>query len=110
MPDIMQMLNIDAPPERVFAALTTADAVRRWTHDTDLESEVGGAGRFGFHDRQTVATVRIEALTPATHVALAALEVAAHQRYRQLPVPRHRLHHNPAAARIHPFGGVRVQP
>ena len=69
MPDIMHMLKIDAAPERVYRAITTADGVRHWwTHDTELDTEVGGAGQFGFFDRRVVTTVRVEALVPPTHV------------------------------------------
>ncbi len=38
MPDIMHLLRIAVPTERVYEALTTADGIRNWwTRDADLE-------------------------------------------------------------------------
>ena len=69
MPDILHLLTIRAPRERVYAALATADGIRSWwTRDATLEARLGGTGRFGFHDRRTVTTVRIAALEPPGRV------------------------------------------
>jgi uncharacterized protein YndB with AHSA1/START domain len=70
VPDILHLLNIRATPERVWAALATAEGIRQWwTRDTVLEPRVGGRGEFAFSDRRVVTTVTIEALEPAARVA-----------------------------------------
>jgi uncharacterized protein YndB with AHSA1/START domain len=69
MPDIMHLIRIHAPPERVYQALTTVEGVRRWwTLDADLDSRVGGAGEFRFYEGKGVTKVRIEELRPPGRV------------------------------------------
>lgn len=63
MPDIMHLVVIDAPAERVYDALTSADGIQTWwTRDAALECRVGGKGSFGFYDRRFVIGVSIEDL------------------------------------------------
>lgn len=49
MPDIRHYIEIDAPPERVFEAVSTAAGARRWwTPHVDGDDQVGGHLHFGF--------------------------------------------------------------
>jgi uncharacterized protein YndB with AHSA1/START domain len=70
MPDILHLLPIKASPAAIHTALTTTEGVRAWwTRDAVLDgATVGGVGEFGFYGRRTVTRVRVEALTPASHV------------------------------------------
>src|ERR1700694_3302183 len=69
MPDIMHLVKIHASPAQVYQAITTAEGVRNWwTRDTALDSKIGGTGEFGFNDHQFVIKVKIDELTPQTHV------------------------------------------
>ena len=70
MPDILHLLKIQALPERVYQALTTAQGIRDWwTRDADLDSQIGGAGEFRFYQGRVVATVKIDELEPPARVA-----------------------------------------
>lgn len=65
MADIMHSLKIQAPPDRVFQAIASADGIRNWwTRDATLEASVGGVGEFGFYNRRFVAKIVIEAVEP----------------------------------------------
>jgi uncharacterized protein YndB with AHSA1/START domain len=57
MADIMHLVRIAAPQERVYEALTTTEGIRSWwTRDADLDSRIGGTGTFRFHDGGTVVS------------------------------------------------------
>jgi uncharacterized protein YndB with AHSA1/START domain len=65
MPDIMHTLKIKTSPDRVYAAIATADGIRLWwTRDAALDAKVGGAGEFGFFGRRFVAKVTVDELEP----------------------------------------------
>ncbi len=69
MQDIMFLIKIHAPADRVYDAITRADGLRQWwTRDAAIEPKVGGAGEFGFYGKRFVAKVRVEELTPVTRV------------------------------------------
>lgn len=70
MPDIMHLINIHTPPERVYQALTTAEGIRNWwTRDADLDAQIGGTGEFRFsYEGTVVTTVRVEELKPPIRV------------------------------------------
>jgi uncharacterized protein YndB with AHSA1/START domain len=69
MQDIMQMIKIHAPSERVYEAITTADGIRQWwTRDASIEPKVGATGEFGFYAKRFVAKVTVEELNPVTRV------------------------------------------
>ena len=69
MADILHLIRINAPREKVYEAIATADGVRNWwTRDTDLEPKVGGAGEFRFHGGQRITRVKIEELKPPARV------------------------------------------
>jgi uncharacterized protein YndB with AHSA1/START domain len=71
MPDILHLLKIRVPPQRVYAALTSPAAIRNWwTGDADLDAQVRGVGEFRFsHQAAVVTQVRITELAPRTRVA-----------------------------------------
>src|SRR5215813_4739993 len=78
MPDIKHLARIHSSPERIYQALTTAEDIRGWwTRDAVLDSKVGGTGEFGFFDRQVVAKVRVDELTPPTRVSWKTLSSGA---------------------------------
>jgi len=69
MQDIMHLIKIHAPAERVYEAITTADGIRQWwTRDAAIEPKVGAVGEFGFYGKRFVAKITVEMLSPATHV------------------------------------------
>ncbi|HTT97208.1 MAG TPA: SRPBCC domain-containing protein [Rhizomicrobium sp.] len=70
MTDILHKLRIDAPPERVFEAISTAEGIRQWwTRDAQMDTRVGGEGAFCFYNRRFRPAVTITALTPPAHMA-----------------------------------------
>ncbi len=74
MPDIMHLVEIHAPVERVYKALTTQEDIRNWwTRDTTIEPRIGATGEFGFADHQYVITVQVSNLQPPKHVEWKAL-------------------------------------
>ncbi|MBV8750595.1 MAG: SRPBCC domain-containing protein [Candidatus Eremiobacteraeota bacterium] len=73
MADIMHLLTIDAPPERVYEALTTSDGIRSWwTRDADVDDHVGGIGEFRFYGGAAVTRVSIDELRPPARVVWTA--------------------------------------
>lgn len=69
MPEIMHTLKVNAEPERIYQAITTAEGIRNWwTRDAVLDPKVGGTGEFGFYGRRFVAKVEIDQLRPPMHV------------------------------------------
>jgi uncharacterized protein YndB with AHSA1/START domain len=69
MADIMHLVTIAAPPERVYEALTTTEGITKWwTRDADLDATAGGTGTFRFHDGNDVTTVTVKELEPPLHV------------------------------------------
>jgi uncharacterized protein YndB with AHSA1/START domain len=65
MTDFLHSVPIQAPANKVFAAIATQDGNQGWwTHDTVLDPRVGGAAKFGFDHRAMVFRMRIEELVP----------------------------------------------
>src|SRR5260370_38006958 len=51
MADILHLVNIKAPPEKIFTALTQRSGLAGWwTEDVDAEPRVGTIARFRFGD------------------------------------------------------------
>jgi uncharacterized protein YndB with AHSA1/START domain len=74
----MHCLRIDAPVERVYRAITTAEDVRNWwTRECELDGTVGGLGAFSFYNGRVVTKVRIDALKPLVHVGWTTIESTA---------------------------------
>jgi uncharacterized protein YndB with AHSA1/START domain len=70
--DILFALDIAAPPERVYEALTTRSGLASWwTRDAAIEPQIGAAGTFGFYGRRFVMDLRVTALAAPAHVAWA---------------------------------------
>ena len=70
MADIMHLVRIAAPPERVYEALTTTKGIRNWwTRDAELDCAINGTGTFRFHEGGSVTTVTIKELEPSMRVA-----------------------------------------
>jgi uncharacterized protein YndB with AHSA1/START domain len=69
MADIMHLVRIAAPMERVYEALTTTEGIRNWwTRDADLDSTIDGTGTFRFHEGASVTTVTVRELEAPMHV------------------------------------------
>lgn len=69
MPEIKHQIPINATPDKVYAAITTAAGLRSWwTADTKAEEKVGGKAEFGFDKRGTVFRMKIEKLDPGKRV------------------------------------------
>jgi uncharacterized protein YndB with AHSA1/START domain len=69
MQDIMHLVKIHAPAERVYEAITTEAGIRQWwTRDAAIAPEVGAAGQFGFNGKRFVAKMTVEELTPVSRV------------------------------------------
>jgi uncharacterized protein YndB with AHSA1/START domain len=63
MPEILHEIEIDAPPDTVFRAITTeAGFMEWWTLDVETTAVTGSIATFGFYDRSTVFRMRIEEL------------------------------------------------
>lgn len=69
MADALHQIQIEATPERVFAAITTSAGLRGWwTDDSVAEPRVGSTAEFGFGNRATVFRMRIAELKPNARV------------------------------------------
>jgi uncharacterized protein YndB with AHSA1/START domain len=69
MADMKHQINVDAKPEKVYAALATQAGLRSWwTADTKAEEKAGGKAEFGFNKRGMVFRMKIEKLDPGKRV------------------------------------------
>jgi uncharacterized protein YndB with AHSA1/START domain len=69
MADIMHLVKIAAPLERVYEALTTTEGIRNWwTRDAELDATIDGTGTFRFNDGASVTTVTVKELEAPLHV------------------------------------------
>jgi len=69
MPEILHQLRINAPIERVYAALTQQTGLASWwTKDTKATPTLGSVAQFGFNNRQIIFRMYIGALEPNTRV------------------------------------------
>ncbi|MDB5533841.1 MAG: Aha1 domain protein [Hyphomicrobiales bacterium] len=76
MPDIMHLLAVKAPADKVYDAITTPDGVRNWwTRTADLATKVGGTGAFRFphYGPSSETQVRIDDLQRPARVAWSVL-------------------------------------
>jgi uncharacterized protein YndB with AHSA1/START domain len=73
--DLIHRIGIEAPPEKIYRALTTADGIKAWwTTDVSMDAQVGGRAIFGFFNRSTVFQMRIDELTPSSIVRWTCVE------------------------------------
>jgi uncharacterized protein YndB with AHSA1/START domain len=69
MADMLHQVYIDAPPQRVYDAISTGEGPKSWwTADTEAETRVGSIAVFGFFKRTTVFRMEIDELTPAKRI------------------------------------------
>ena len=69
MPDLLHRIQIGAPPEKVFKALTEADGLSSWwTGDVEAEPKVGSVAIFGFSNRATVFRMKVVEFEPNRRV------------------------------------------
>jgi uncharacterized protein YndB with AHSA1/START domain len=74
MAEIKHQIAINAPPQKVYAALATQAGLRRWwTADTTADERVGGKAEFGFDQRNTVFRMKIDQLIPGKRVVWSCL-------------------------------------
>lgn len=63
MAEMLHEIEIDAPPERIFHALTTEAGLKSWwTADAVAKPEAGAVAEFGFNNRAVVFRMRIQEL------------------------------------------------
>lgn len=69
MPEFRHQIDINAKPDKVYAALTTDAGLRSWwAADSKTDQKVGGKAEFGFDKRSTVFRMKIEKLEPGKSV------------------------------------------
>src|SRR5689334_18501991 len=69
MVDLTHQIWIQAPPDKVYAAIATAAGLRSWwTADSRADDRAGGKAEFGFDRRGTVFRMDIDTLTPDRRV------------------------------------------
>jgi uncharacterized protein YndB with AHSA1/START domain len=65
MPDIVHQLNIAAPPDRVYNAITEQQGLAGWwTPDATAKAEAGSLAEFRFLDGQAVIRLEVATLEP----------------------------------------------
>jgi len=65
MSDILHWIRVDAPPQRVYDAVTTQDGLSSWwTADVEAKPVEGSTAVFGFNDRAVVFRMRVDELSP----------------------------------------------
>jgi len=65
MADILHLVNIAAPPEKVFAALSEQSGLAGWwTENVKAEPKVGSVAKFRFGDKGGGSDMAITALQP----------------------------------------------
>ncbi len=79
MPDILHSFLIDAPPERVWPALTSNEGVGGWWSigHTQLDGDPGSLGAFLFRSRAVSIRIQVTALQPHDHVGWRPIEANA---------------------------------
>ena len=74
MPAILHELTIDAPPERVYEAITEqAGLAAWWTNFASAQAKVGTISEFSFYGGQVLMRMEITALEPPRRVDWKAL-------------------------------------
>lgn len=70
MADMYHQVHIQAPPEKVYDALTTQDGLRSWwTADSLFDARRGGSAQFGFAKRAVVFRMQIDVLETGKRTA-----------------------------------------
>jgi uncharacterized protein YndB with AHSA1/START domain len=67
--EIRHLVLIEAPPEKVYAALATSGGLSSWwTADSRADAKAGGTAEFGFDKKSVVFRMSIEKLDPGREV------------------------------------------
>jgi uncharacterized protein YndB with AHSA1/START domain len=67
--DLTHRIEIAAPPEKIYHALTTVDGIKGWwTNDVKMDTHAGGKAVFGFMNHSVEFEMRIVHLTPPSLV------------------------------------------
>ena len=65
MSEIRHLISIEAPPEKVYAAVaTSAGLVSWWTADSNADNTLGGNATFGSDNKSVIFRMTIEKLDP----------------------------------------------
>jgi len=71
MTTLNHLVPITAPPETVFAAVSTEAGMRGWwTADSVMTSQAGAKADFGFDRREAVFHMDVEAIEPGRSITL----------------------------------------
>ncbi len=74
MAEMHHEIRIEAPPEKVFQALTTREGLSAWwTDDCRAAPRVGSVAEFGFYRRAMLFRMRIDELQPGARVVWTCL-------------------------------------
>ena len=74
MPDMRHEIAIEAPPEKIYEAITTqAGLCGWWTSDSVAEPRLGSIAEFGFFKHETVFRMRIDKLSPRKRIVWTCL-------------------------------------
>lgn len=77
MADILHLLQIHAPREKVYAAIATAQGVRGWlSRDADFDSQIGSSGEIRFAGGTRILKIDIAELKPDARAAWRVLSAA----------------------------------
>lgn len=69
MAEILHRITIQAPPERVYEAITTTEGLRNWwTREASARPEEGSVAVFKFAGGRVVFRMRIDGLEPGRRV------------------------------------------
>ena len=76
LPEIVHLVEIASPADRVYEALTTQTGLSSWwTQDTHAEPKVGAVNEFGFHGpHMAVFKLRVEELVPGKRVLWSSVQ------------------------------------
>lgn len=77
MADILHLLQIHAPREKVYEAIATVEGVRNWlSRDADFDSKMGSSGEIRFAEGQRILKIEIAELKPVSRVTWSVLSAA----------------------------------
>src|ERR1700674_240575 len=69
MADMLHQVFVNAPPEKVYDAISAQDGLRGWwTTDSVAEPRVGSVAEFGFGKRKTLFRMSILELSPSRRI------------------------------------------
>ena len=69
MHELHHEIQISAPPQTVYEAITTQKGIRSWwTRDSVVQPRVGSVAELGFNNRALILRMRIDELRPQKRV------------------------------------------